>query len=692
MVTVVPEHAEAQFMEKLQLFHRRQATPVDFHPRLYDKTIDLFQLFRVIVALGGFQQVTYNGKWTEACDKFDLPSMAADDLRSLYTTYLAGYEKEASQYDFDMSDASPKAKVYRETATALRQLDRPPNYARDQQYISQHQSMGVMALGTPAFFDLEIRTRLLLCLQSSLPNEVDWAFNMLVQLTGTSENFNLDTQPELLDRFLPFVEPFLARHMLEEHDGSGAAATMMEFFLDQPDQEQLERVLQVFHILRNYSFLEANLRPIVAHPRWPQVLVACVTRIDSASPLAELMRYALDILENISPHMIANSHLSPDPCLHALCSLLFSKDRTLILGGLRGLTRMAVNEVNERALLATMMHEDLVDRLFQLLLIDDEELAGAALEFIYQYTGLRGSRDWVALLLQSYPGNLVGLLVGYLSYKSPITRTRRAAESIHGIPTAQLAASAANPTFQIIPDLNNKNYEDLDEPFRCLGWLKETYSDGEDTDMIPFKDLYDTYEQRFRDSKPLNVQETFTVLSAVFKQSPEVESRFKADPMQTELVRIKLSPVQDKTRTPCKWTGCQSVVAPEELWDHIHAAHLPAQDGGGAVYTCGWQKCHRTGFSTVSDLERHWRVHVCTLYRTKYTRQAKSRMKFTPDRMLVDAAEVEGVPLTAALVLRNIAYKRVHNDLFLPYQDALAALAMQRPKLSKYIMTVLGEL
>ena len=49
--------------------------------------------------------MTYNGKWAEACNQLDLPSMAADELRGLYTKYLVrkkmdGFQEKGPIADF----------------------------------------------------------------------------------------------------------------------------------------------------------------------------------------------------------------------------------------------------------------------------------------------------------------------------------------------------------------------------------------------------------------------------------------------------------------------------------------------------------------------------------------------------------------------------------------------------------------
>ncbi|ORX58913.1 hypothetical protein DM01DRAFT_1209187 [Hesseltinella vesiculosa] len=436
-------------------------------------------------------------------------------------------------------DQNDKPSVLRDFATALKYPDQKPTYIQQHQSVQQQRSLGLALLGTPNFIDAEFRSRVCLALRSSLPNEVDWAFNTLIKVTFMSENFTLDHTPSLLDDMAPFVKPFFDHHVFSLTDDSALATSSMDLFNDQPDKLQLERVLQVFHVLRNLSFQEASIRHIMHHQQMCTYLVASVTRLDPASALGELMRNALDILENLSPLIIL--HDTHDPFLNAMTALIFSHDRCSILSGLRALTRMAVPEPNEHVILSAK-RPDLFDRLFELLMIDDEELTASTLEYVYQYSSLRSSRDWLGKLLHEYPGNLIGLLVGYLSYKSPIAPAARLNDAIHGIPKAQLQASLDHAYYQVIPDL--QEYESLEEPYRCLGWLKQAYAKGGDDDQISFKDIYLNYQDRFKDASPFNVQEFSTVLRVAFPQPRDLDQQINAGSswMDLSLLHIKVAP------------------------------------------------------------------------------------------------------------------------------------------------------
>lgn len=257
---------------------------------------------------------------------------------------------------------------------------------------------------------------------------------------------------------LDFTVDFFKQH-IESADHSNS-----NVFCSKETEESYERVLQVFHILRNFSFLEMNVRRLALHERLLFLLMKGI-RLPPHSKYGELSRHCLDILENISPQVILTSR--EDAYLTTMRHLLFFNDRAFILGAIRALTRVAVTEANERFL--SYADADVIERMAQFLLIDDEELEAATLEYLYQYSSLRG--NFSTQLIKCYPGNLVGLLTGFLSYKSSLVSSSSALGTIHGIPAAQLKRTAEPLAPQqppTIPDLTN--YSNLDEPYRCLGW------------------------------------------------------------------------------------------------------------------------------------------------------------------------------------------------------------------------------
>jgi hypothetical protein len=553
------------------------------------------------------------------------------------------------------------------------------------------------------FMDQEFRTRILLSLQSSLPNEIDWAFNTLIKFSYASENFCLDFIPALMDFLLDFTVDFFQLQLNSSED----------LFCSKSKQEAYERVLQVFHIVRNFSFLEMNIRRLALHERLRFLLMKGIA-LSPSSQYGELSRHCLDILENIAPQVSLVSR--DDPYFTTMTQLLFSNDRAFILGAIRALTRVAVTETNERVL--GFADLDVIGRMAQFLMVDDEELEAAALEYLYQYSSLRGS-NFSTQLVKCYPGNLIGLLTGFLSYKSSLAPpSSTAIGTIHGIPAAQMrsdlaaasaAAGAAGGEQPSIPDLTN--YSHLDEPYRCLGWLKDQLITGGEQDIIILKDVFGEYQKLFGNEKPLGMKEFYTVLKIAFPQPPAVEESFNnsGTALETVLQHVKYSPTRRRdgkfggvcvcvfcvlgtnfcvltTGPVCHWNECnESFDSTVELHKHIIHQHLSTEE----QQSCQWMKCNKKDLKKGQAIH-HLRTHFTT-DGNKVTKKQKPK-PFTVPKIPTDDSEVSGIPLTSALLLRNLARYKQHHSFYMPYESELTLLAIQRPKVSKYILTVLGEL
>jgi len=135
----------------------------------------------------------------------------------------------------------------------------------------------------------------------------------------------------------------------------------------------------------------------------------------SSTQLSELRIYCLETLESLSVHITLRSKF--DLYLRELHKLLQTNDKALILGSLRALTRLAANEHNEKIL--SDIDPEIIDRISQLLLIQDEELIGATLDYLYQFSSFHG--DAAVQIAKNFPGNIVSVLVRFLSWGSPKT-------------------------------------------------------------------------------------------------------------------------------------------------------------------------------------------------------------------------------------------------------------------------------
>ncbi|RUS18584.1 hypothetical protein BC937DRAFT_88593 [Endogone sp. FLAS-F59071] len=583
------------------------------------------------------------------------------------------------------------------------------------------------------------RNRILLALKSGLPNEIDWAFNNLVKISyECPENFHLEYIPTLLESLLHFAEPFFQHHVLldseltmasDDVNGNQPLDTEPTFttipadyhlFNSKDYQENLERVLQVFHILRNFSFLEVNIKLFSSHGGLRRMLMTGLF-LPPHTQYIELRQHCLDLLENISPQIVVKSR--QDEYVICLSRLLYANDRALILGSIRALTRLAVNEVNERALAS--IDYTVTRRLLQLLLVNDEELLAATLEYLYQYSSLHG--DFAAQLVH-HPGNLINLLIGFLSFKStmqppPQHQIGHAGSYANGYaqgqqppPTQQRAAS--------IPDLSN--YNELQEPYRCLGWIKDRFELTSADATLTLNDLYAAYSTRFAPDglKLLDMNACATVMKIAFPlaaANPEANPANATNPEGTARypllsirgVRSKAVPASSVDANgngqhtnngepsitldgTCQWTGCSENFEDEsQLYRHVLDTHISKD---AVSFDCQWINCRRLpqGCTSRSIVVAHFKTHFPLIRWTKPsppgTQQQRRWSLVNNSPILVDDSEVYGVPLTTALVLRNLARPRKNMVHFLPFEKELSLLSIQRPKLAKYILNILTEL
>ncbi|KAG1068228.1 hypothetical protein G6F42_026404 [Rhizopus arrhizus] len=182
----------------------------------------------------------------------------------------------------------------------------------------------------------------------------------------------------------------------------------------------------------------------------------------------ELGRHSMDVLENIAVHLRLES--AQDACLNCIYQVVASHDRYLVIGSIRTLTWLTINKENQ----ASVESSPVMERISQMLLSDDEELVGTALEYIYQHTRV-STQCRTRFLTSPYSSAYIGLLISLLMTKSKYFCTRFIQEDT-ALPTPLPASTTSTPSQQPqnqsvvprVPDLTV--YQKLDEPFRCLGW------------------------------------------------------------------------------------------------------------------------------------------------------------------------------------------------------------------------------
>jgi hypothetical protein len=225
-------------------------------------------------------------------------------------------------------------------------------------------------------------------------------------------------------------------------------------------------ILKILHIFRNFSFIEANIRVFASNDAFKQMLIKCLVIKNPAH-----YSHCIDILENMAPFVKLGPFDSIVGCLSNL--LITVNERLVILGALRILTLLANAPTNLQYLL--LNYEPIAKKAVELLILNDEELVGASLEYLVYYS--RKASIVSRYLLSLHNGADVGVLVSLLltrfkcfrpvlvdAFESP-KRTKQLDPSLNSSNDAFIEQHASEPCVS-----NLTLYQQLDEPYRSLGW------------------------------------------------------------------------------------------------------------------------------------------------------------------------------------------------------------------------------
>ncbi|KAK3624158.1 Chromatin structure-remodeling complex protein rsc9 [Elasticomyces elasticus] len=212
---------------------------------------------------------------------------------------------------------------------------------------------------------------------STLFYDVDWDLSY--------DYSTMDADDETLDglRGTPDVVRKL-RNMIPHVTDDGMA--------DPAFTSQLNRVLEAGLILRNMALQPENAKYLVSIPTTRDYL-AIVLNLPQHPGIIELQHYALETAEQI----LVWCDLGPRDALYqALITQLYSEDRGAITIALRTIARIAMNLPGPKRL--DDVPAEVLRKIQRWLLLEDEELRGAGLDFLFQFTS---SADNVAILLRT---------------------------------------------------------------------------------------------------------------------------------------------------------------------------------------------------------------------------------------------------------------------------------------------------
>lgn len=431
------------------------------------------------------------------------------------------------------------------------------------------------------------KDRILFALQFGQRIDVDWALDEIVHMSFEyPEKLELTESPFLLQLLLSLAQPCLTSHAADNALPSSATDTLKDMMNTSNMEENsestattpdslndqfsimvplligeingessinslgaLEIILKVLHILRNFSFLATYIPILAKHALVKEILVQGLETSMSTGHV-ELGRHSMDVLENIAAHMELVSE--KDPCLDCVHTLVAAHDRYLVIGSIRTLTWLTMNQANHTYLESSPV----MTRIAQMLLSNDEELVGTALEYIYQHTRT-SIQSRSQFLISPHSSAYIGLLISLLMTKSKYFCSRFIQDDLLPTPTNNgfLQHQQNQPVVPRVPDLTV--YQKLDEPFRCLGWLKDKFEVADRSSILSLDDIYLLYEARFGLEKALKMRDFYTVMKIAFPKAsttseakPLLASPGQSSPVVEGLnilgIQIKMSILQDR--------------------------------------------------------------------------------------------------------------------------------------------------
>jgi chromatin structure-remodeling complex subunit RSC9 len=439
--------------------------------------------------------------------------------------------------------------------------------------------------------------------------------------------------------------------------------------------------------LRNMVMLEENAYYVSEMSPLRDFLTIALN-LPKLDCLIELKHYALDIAEQLTKFLHFEA---TDPLYISLLAQLQSEDRGAILTCLRAISRisMTLEENNTLRGIPAVCIQNIIDWT----LLNDDDLLHACLDVLYQYTAVVDNVDFLITNLQVEP--LVNQLTRLLAHGAKYQEREWLRGFERKIPPPQKPATLPK-------DLLTQLLK-LEEPERSSQWLRCLFEEDRDEAITQIA-LWQEYQACFAPTvvetgrQLLPAAEFIKNVSTTFAE--KAAAQVQPGPVQKFIIkgiRMRNVPVDLKGEpyNKCHWRSGASLsdqgpcdkffMSPEEMYRHILRDHVGApelEDGkfGNAQvgqYTCQWDHCRRFKVEPATkllQLATHIKVHLpprrvaAKNKDSDYTgpppaKKLKPSYTISPPKQAFmlqytatdERQEAAGVPLSAVLVLRNLA-------------------------------------
>jgi chromatin structure-remodeling complex subunit RSC9 len=545
------------------------------------------------------------------------------------TRQAAGHTNSPGLNGYGSSAAAAAIAAYEPRTNiplALKQVITPSNnldayVASRKKYIVNRKNRpvplkGMMLPGT-GFPGPNIYIRALHALRSQEPEEEAYALHHLVKISHErGDKYRFDQFPGLAEALVAkvisvgslffdvrwdisyveedFEQPGVLNGLTGTRDLLQKIRTLQTLDIDDdllPDEnaKALNMINEAALIIRNMVMLKENALFASLIPAIRDLIVV-VLNLPRHPTVVELQHYALEIAEQLTKYWMLDSQ---DPVYRCLLNQIDTDDRGRIITSLRALGRISMNleATNKLSDVPTKTLQSICDWL----LVEDEDLRIACLDFLYLFTGFPDNVELLAheVNVEAVVGQLVRLLqFGAIAYEE-----RRSAPKSTKSSTPNEAAPKLSSA--IIDHLVT-----LDEPERSSQWLKTCFEE-DSTGEITQIQLWSAYNAAYQEAMATNptafkalmpAKDFITNVSTTFGGASAQVLTVGGQPKYTiRGIRPRSVPVDPSTKKPymrCCWkassaqngqSDLKSLSAGEcgeyasgarAMWEHIVGTHL----------------------------------------------------------------------------------------------------------------------
>ncbi|KAG7115481.1 Chromatin structure-remodeling complex subunit rsc9 like protein [Verticillium longisporum] len=478
--------------------------------------------------------------------------------------------------------------------------------------------------------------------------------------------------PDILDR-ISKLTPKPVSDLIQPADFSDALRCISEAVL----------TIRNMVTLQDNAHFVSDLQPL-------KDLICIILRLPTHNSIVELKHMALEITECLTPYMSLGSD---DPLYQVLLEQLKSTDRGMILGGLRALGRISMKLANTNKL--SNVPAETLENITRWLQLNDDDLMDACLDFLYQYTAVAANIDDLLRFVSAE--SLVIHLVRLLSHGAK--KVTREVVIVPQLKTPPNDYAAPMPT-DLLQELLA-----IGKPERCQAWVKCFFEEDKDSFVTQIM-AWQAYQAAFVSALKTSGQTLITPAdfirnaTIVYKESrAEVLRVSNAGETQQKFIiqglRARENPVglDGKEFKRCIWDAAkqgvkcgQHFASPQQMSVHILTHHLGIAKNAAGTFDnvelecrCQWGECKKfpePTYMKLFQIAHHISVHTSIVFPRKTAADGDAAQAPTRDWLKpavtksVDYEETAmvrdernpnaplqaaGIPLSAALILRNIA-------------------------------------